>query len=529
MVDNRPSFDLNITQKDAYPIEKTIENLAFCLKLPAGKLMERIDPAKLGTYKPILLQKDIGRDVLAAVEVHKFDLPGVTVGIRPLRNYIHTNSAAHLLGYLGEINADELKSGKYAGARGGDYIGKFGAEKVYEQYLRGVPGGRQVEVNATGKVVRILHTLDAQAGHNIYLTIDQSLQLKAEALLDGYAGAVVAMDPRTGHILAMASSPSFDQNAFVCGLSSRAWREMLNNPLRPMENKAIQAEYPPASTYKIVTAIAALEEGIIDENTTVYCPGHYRYGNRDYRCWKRTGHGKVNVVKALAESCDVFFYQVGQKVGVDRLAWYAGACGLGAKTGIDLDHEAQGLIPTSEWKKKRFGVSWQGGETLSVAIGQGYNLATPLQMAVLTSAVANGGTRLRPVILKRIETADGNVMFENKGEVLGRLPVKKRNLDIVRKGLFQAVNRRSGTAWRSRIESLEFCGKTGTAQVFSRKGNTTRRGSAPEHLQPHAWFVAYAPAEDPRITISVIVEHGEHGSSMAAPIASHLIRYFLSN
>jgi penicillin-binding protein 2 len=528
MVDNRPSFDLSMIPKDAYPLENTVDQLAGYLNIPAEELTASIRSVKAGAYQPILLKRDIGRDILAAVEVHKFDLPGVSVTVRPLRNYIYKNSAAHLLGYLGEINTSELKSGNYVGAKGGDYIGKFGAEKVYEQHLRGIQGGRQVEVNATGKVVRILHTLEAHPGHNIYLTIDQSLQLKAETLLKGHAGAVVAIVPDTGHILALASSPSFDQNAFVSGLTSREWRDMLENPLRPMENKAIQAEYPPASTYKIVTALAGLEEGVIDENTTFYCPGHYQYGNRVYRCWKKSGHGKMTVESALAQSCDVFFYQVGQKLGVDRLAWYANVFGLGGKTGIALDHEAQGLIPTSAWKKKRFGVSWQWGETLSIAIGQGYNLVTPLQMATLIAAVANGGFRVQPEILRKIETAEGEVICENKGQRLERLPFQQKNMEIVRRGLFKVVNKRGGTAWRSRIKGLDFCGKTGTAQVFSRKGNTRRRDKTPEHLQPHAWFVAYAPADNPSIAISVIVEHGEHGSSVAAPIASQLIEHFLA-
>ena len=527
LVDNRPSFDLSITLKDAQPIEKTIEKLAYYLKIPVEELMVRIDHSKLGSYKPIWLKRDIGRDALAAIEVHKFDLPGVTVAVRPIRNYINKSSAAHLLGYLSEVSIAELKSGKYKWAKCGDFIGKFGSEKVCEQYLRGKRGGRQVEVNATGKVVRILQTVGAQPGHNIYLTIDQLLQLKAEELLTGQAGAVVAMDPASGHILAMASSPSFDQNAFVSGLSHQAWRTLVENPLRPMENKAIQAEYPPASTYKIVTAIAGLEEGIIDKNTSAYCPGRYKFGNRIYRCWKKSGHGNVNVVKALAESCDVFFYQVGQKLGVDRLAWYAKACGLGVKTGIDLNHEAEGLVPTAAWKKRRTGVSWQGGETLSVAIGQSYNLVTPLQMVALISAVANGGTRYRPVLLKKIETADGTVIFENKSQIAGRLPAGGETLDIVRRGLWEVVNDRHGTAWGSRVKGIDICGKTGTAQVFSRKGNATRRAKEPKHLQPHAWFIAYAPAESPKIAVSVIVEHGEHGSSAAAPIARELIKTFL--
>ncbi|MCD6273085.1 MAG: penicillin-binding protein 2 [Deltaproteobacteria bacterium] len=527
LVNNRPSFDLGIILKDAKPVENTINRLSSYTSISFKELKEKIARTKCASYKPIILQKDIGRDLLARIEAHKFDLPGVVVDVKPRRHYIYRYSGTHIIGYLGEINSDELKAGQYTGCKSGDFIGRFGVEKAQDDFFRGKRGGRQVEVNAAGQVIRVLKTVDSKPGHNIYLTIDHVLQKKAEDLLNNRAGAVLAMIPSSGEILVMASSPSFDQNSFVSGMSHKEWDSLITNPFRPMENKAIQGEYPPASTYKIITAIAGLEEGVIDENTTFFCPGHYRYGNRVYRCWKRAGHGSVDVVKALAESCDVFFYQVGQKLGIDRLAWYAKACGLGSYTGINLDHEADGLVPTANWKKQRTGVSWQGGETLSVAIGQGYNLATPLQMLILISAVANGGTIYKPLIIKTIETAEGVIVRKSAPLVAGKLPVSAKVMELVKKGLWKVVNDRKGTAWGYRLDDIEICGKTGTAQVVSRKkDDSLNEEERSFFLKPHAWFVAYAPSVDPEIAVAVIVEHGEHGSSTAAPIASEVIRTY---
>ena len=529
LVDNRPAFDLSIILKDAKPVDRTIEKLAKLIDVPVSELMKKLEHDKgVSSYKPILLKQDIGRDALAAVDVRKFDLPGIVVNVKPRRHYIKRQSAAHLIGYLSEISSDELKSGKHPECKGGDFIGKFGVEKVFERFLKGKQGGRQVEVNVMGQVVKVLKTVDALPGQNIYLTIDYILQKKAEALLQGAAGAVVAMDPETGDILVMASSPSFDQNAFVDGMSHKQWESLISNPLSPMENKAVQGEYPPASTFKIVTAIAGLEEGVIDENTTMHCPGYYKYGNRIYRCWRRGGHGSVNIVKALSQSCDVFFYQVGQKLGVDRLAFYAKACGLGSATGINLDDEAEGLIPTSAWKKRRTGISWQGGETLSVAIGQGFDLSTPLQMLVLTSALANGGTGYKPLILKSVKTVDGDIVIQSKRQIIGRLPAGKKTLAIVKKGLWEVVNSPKGTGRIAHIKGIDISGKTGTAQVVGRTNDPhLSEKDIPDHFKDHAWFVSYAPSVDPQIAVAVLVEHGGHGSTAAAPIAREIIRTYL--
>jgi penicillin-binding protein 2 len=529
LVDNRPAFDLNIVLKDAKPVEQTVKKLSKYINVPESELLSKIESDKaVSSYKPVLLKKDIGRDALAAIEVRKFDLPGVVVDVKPRRHYIERQMAAHLIGYLSEINAGELDSGKYPGYTVGDYIGKFGVEKIFEPFLQGKRGGRQVEVNVMGQVIRVLKTVDAQPGQNLYLTIDLNVQKTAEALLKGQAGAVAAMDPQTGQILALASSPSFDQNIFVDGMSHEQWDALVSNPLRPLENKAIQSEYPPASTFKIATAIAGLEEGVIDTNTTFYCPGYYKYGNRIYRCWKHSGHDNVNVIKALAESCDVFFYQVGQKLGIDRLSMFAIASGLGSPTGISLDHEASGLIPTSQWKKRRTGIAWQGGETLSVAIGQSFNLATPLQMLVFISAVGNGGNMYKPLVLKSVHTPEGSVVLESESQVVGKLPVNRQTLEIIKTGLKEVVNNPKGTAWNARVEGLDISGKTGTAQVVGRSNE--RNASKKElsnHLLSHAWFVAYAPSVDPKIAVSVIIEHGGHGSSAAAPIAREIIKTYL--
>lgn len=536
LVDNRPCFNLMIVLKDAEPVDETLHKLSVCTGLPEAELLAAVGGRNQGNpYNPLILKADISRDVVAAIEVNQYDLPGIMVDSQPKRFYVHGPSAAHLLGYIGEVSAEELADeSAYGHLSSGDLIGKFGLEKFMDRRLRGEPGGQQVEVSATGQVIKVLRTVDAKPGLNLFLTIDHDLQASAESLMEGIVGSVVAIAPATGHVLALVSSPSFDPNDFVGGLDAAIWEEMLLNPYGPLENRAIKGEYPPASTYKIVTAMAGLEEGVIDEKSTAFCPGYYEFGNRVFRCWKRGGHGTVNVISALSRSCDVFFYQVGEKLGVDRLASYALASGLGRATGIELDREADGLIPTSRWKMARFGVPWAEGETLPVAIGQGFDLATPLQMACLIAAVGNGGPIPKPTVIQRIEDADGRVVeVGNPSDADAEprlLPVSQKTLDLVREGLRRVVNGPHGTARGSKLDGFEMCGKTGTGQVIGReRGEETANVALPAHLMPHAWFVAYAPAENPRIAVAVIVENGEHGSGTAAPIARELIQMHLSS
>ncbi|NWH04511.1 penicillin-binding protein 2 [Desulfobacter latus] len=531
LVDNRPAFDLTIVLEDAKPLKQTLERLSELTGDTYEDLTATIKKAgRSAFYKPVVLKRDITRNLLAVIEAHQFDLPGILIDIEPTRNYIHKKTAAHLIGYLGEINKEELASGKFPNVRSGDSIGRYGVEKSFEADLQGKRGGHQVEVDVNGRVIKILKTVEPVSGKDLVLTMDLSLQQKAERLLGENDGAVVALDPSNGDVLVMASSPSFDQNDFIGGISTEKWQALRDDPGRPMNNKAIQAEYPPASTYKIITALAGLEEKVIDRNSTFFCPGFYKFGNRRYHCWHRYGHGHLNVVDAIAQSCDVFFYQAGEKIGVDALATYAHGSGLGRLTGIRLAHERPGLIPTSAWKKKRFKERWQAGETLSISIGQGFNLVTPLQMAVFISAVGNKGTLYRPRLVKSVQDAKGQVIREIEPDITGGLPASQKNLAIVRQGLLEVVHGNRGTARRIRLPGIQIAGKTGTAQVFSRKaGEKFDNKKLRRTLQDHAWFVCYAPAQNPKIAIAVIIEHGEHGSSAAAPVAKELIHAYLGN
>ncbi|MCF6247872.1 MAG: penicillin-binding protein 2 [Desulfobacula sp.] len=529
LVDNRPSFNLKITLEDAGVVDDTLAKVSKIIQVPVSELKDSIKKAgRRAFYTPVTIKNDITRDQLAVVEAHKFDLPGIHIDIEPTRHYIYQKTAAHLLGYLGQINGKELQSGKYPNVKSGDSIGRYGIEKSFEPYLQGKRGGKQVEVDANGRIIKVLETVEPVSGHDLTLTLDLELQLTAEKLLEGKEGAVVAIDPSNGDVLVMASNPSFDQNDFIGGISNKKWKALMTDPGKPMINKAIQAEYPPASTYKIITSLAALEEKQIDIYSTAFCPGWLKYGNRKYRCWKKNGHGEVNVIDAITQSCDVFYYQAGIKVGVDPLAQYAKGCGLGKKTGIRLANEKRGLIPTSQWKEKRFNEPWQGGETLSIAIGQGFNLVTPLQMAVLIAAVGNGGTLYRPRIVKRIEDSYNTVIQKTEPEITGGLPAGEETLRIVREGLLKVVQGDRGTARRIRIKDVEIAGKTGTAQVFSiKKGEKIDSENLAYRLRDHAWFVSYAPAVNPVIAVSVLIEHGEHGSSTAAPIAAALISQYI--
>jgi len=533
LVDNRPSFNLKIILKDAVPVSETLSRLSRLMGVPVEEFQKKIDSkSRRIKFKPILLKRNISRDQFAVVKAHGYDLPGIIIDVEPRRNYIHEKCAAHVLGYLGEINGEELRSGNFPDVRSGDAIGRDGVEKEFEKNLHGKRGGRQVEVDAAGRLVRVMNTVDPVPGQNIYLTIDLELQQAAEALLKGKSGAVVALDPATGDVLCMASSPAYNQNDFIGGISHKKWRALQKDPGRPMTNKAIQGEYPPASTYKIVTAIAGLEEGVINTHSSWFCSGRLKYGNRTYRCWKKWGHGNVAIFDALEQSCDIFFYHVGEKLGVDTLAQYARGCGLGKPTGIELRKERSGLIPTAAWKKRRFGIPWQGGETLSIAIGQGFDLVTPLQMAVLIAAVGNKGTLYRPRVLHAIQVHQGEAPVPQLPEITGGIPAGKETLRIVREGLRRVVQGKRGTARSVRIDGVSMAGKTGTAQVFSmKKKDHERKKNEPLDylLRDHAWFVCYAPAENPVIAVSVLIEHGEHGASQAAPVAREVVKTWLDH
>jgi penicillin-binding protein 2 len=475
-----------------------------------------------------MLKEDIDWKTLVYIENNRYELPGVRIEVLPRRDYLFNDLGSHMIGYLGQINMKELEGRKWANYQSGDQLGKRGFEKIYEDELRGEKGIMYMEVDAHGFEQRQLKGKEPLSGNDLQLTIDLDLQLEAEKAMAGRAGAVVAMDVQSGRILTFASAPPVHLEDFVGGISTKNWQALLNNIKRPLVHKTIQGQYPPGSTYKIVTALAGLSKGVITPNTVYYCSGSMRFGKRRYGCWKEGGHGPVSLHRALAESCDVYFYQVGLKVGVDSLAEYANRMGLGHKTGIDFEYEKSGLIPTSAWKKLAKGVSWQEGETLSIAIGQGFNLVTPLQVCQMTSALANGGILYKPFLIEKIIDPEGHITREFEPIADVELIGMEKFFELIRKGLVGAVNDRHGTGKAARLKDITVAGKTGTAQVVTMEKfkEVDEEDVAYKH-RDHAWFTSFAPAENPEIAVTVLVEHGGHGGSAAAPVAKKILeRYF---
>jgi penicillin-binding protein 2 len=433
-----------------------------------------------------------------------------------------------MIGYTGEINQEELVKWKLENYQSGDQIGKRGFEKLYDEQLRGDKGTLYMEVDAHGFEQRQLKGKETLPGNDLQLTIDLDLQLEAENAMVGKAGAVIAIDVNTGRILAFASAPPLHLEDFVGGISTKNWQALLNDIKRPLVHKTIQGQYPPGSTYKIVTALAGLSKGVINANTIYYCSGAMFFGNRSYGCWKSGGHGPVSLHRALAESCDVYFYQVGLKVGVDSLAEYANRLGLGHKTGIEFEYEKSGLIPTANWKKLAKGESWQEGETLSIAIGQGFNLVTPLQVAQMTSALANGGILYKPYLIEKIIDPEGQVLKEFEPAVDVELIGMNKYLKLIRDGLVGAVNDKHGTGKAAQLEDITVAGKTGTAQVVTlEKFREVDEEDVAYKHRDHAWFTSFAPAVNPEIAVTILVEHGGHGGSVAAPVAKKVLeKYF---
>lgn len=529
LVDSRPSFDLLFVPEDASEPEITLRSLARFLGREEGEFLDLLDGHRTRPpFEEIVLGRDIDWRSVVAVETHQLDLPGVTLRIRPRRSYLNNSMAAHLIGYLGEISRKQLKTQREKGYGMGDEMGQFGLEKSWEEFLRGRSGGQQVEVDALGRRVRVLHEVEDVPGHSVFLTLDRDLQETAHEALQGKQGAIVALEVNSGAILALVSTPAFDPNVFARGIAPDEWRTLVQDRLHPLNNKAVQGQYPPGSTFKIVLAIAALEEGVIQPETTLQCNGSLTVGNRVFRDWKKEGHGAVDLHKGLVQSCDVYFYQLGQRVGIDRIAHYARALGLGEKTGIAIEDEKGGLIPDTAWKKKRFGQPWFPGETPSAAIGQGYINVTPLQMANLMATVANGGTLYRPWFVRKVESLDGTLIREYGPEKIREVTLKASTLDHVRSALSAVVNSGAGTGGRARSQLVEIAGKTGTAQVAEMRGGFVKSEQLSYFIRDHAWFVAYAPAEKPEIAVVTLVEHGGHGGSAAAPLAKRVIETYFS-
>lgn len=530
MVDNRPAFDLLFTPEDVTEPETALAHLAHFLGRDNGEFLELLDENKTRRrFDEIVLARDIDWRSVVAVETHQIHLPGVTLRIRPQRSYLKDSMAAHLLGYLGEISLRQLKAELGKGYVVGDEIGQFGLERSWEGHLRGRSGGLQVEVDSLGRQVRVLHEVEDVPGHSVFLTLDMDLQEYAYQALNGKEGAIVVLEVNSGAILALVSSPAFDPNVFARGITSEEWHALRRDRMRPFINRAIQGQYPPGSTFKIVLAIAALEEGVIQPETRIFDPGYFIVGDRKFKNWKKGGHGEVDLNKALVESCDVYFYELGMRLGVDRIARYARMLGLGEKTGIALDNEKPGLIPDSEWKMTRFEQPWFPGETPSVAIGQSFVAVTPLQMANLMAAVANGGTLYRPWFVRKVETLDGSLVRKYGPEEIRSVALKGNTLGTLRRALREVVSSNKGTGKKARSDLVEIAGKTGTAQVTEMREEIVKGEEIPYRIRDHAWFVAYAPAEKPEIAVVTLVEHGGGGGSVAAPLAKRVIEQYFSS
>ena len=523
LVDSRPSFDLIFVPEDSNDPRATLRLLAHHLGRDEKQLLQTFEEGKSrAAFDEMVLGRDVDWQTVVAVETHQLELPGVSLRVRPRRSYADGPMTAHVLGYLGEINQKQLNVLKEKGYVVGDEIGQYGVERRWEELLRGQSGGQQVEVDALGRRVRVLHEVTDVPGYTVHLTLDRELQTVAFEALKNREGTVVAIDIRNGAVLALVSTPAFDPNIFARGIKSEEWSGLIKDQLRPLSNRAIQGQFPPGSTFKIIMAIAALEEGVVNPESFIQDPGFFPFGNRQFRDWKKGGHGAVNLHRAIVESCDTYFYQLGAKLGIDRIAKWSRAFGLGEKSGIALDDEKSGIIPDTEWKRKRFRQPWFPGETISVAIGQGYVTVTPLQLANMMAAVANGGKLFRPYLVSKVESLDGATVREYGPDLIRNIELKPDTLGRVQRGLADVVHGPGGTGAAARSPLVRVAGKTGTAQVIEMKGAYLKSEHLSYENRDHAWFVAYGPVEDPQIAVAILVEHGGHGGDAAAPIAKKL-------
>lgn len=529
LVNTRPSFDAVLVPEDSDNLSETIERLQTLLGGDgiAGKVVEAEQTGR-APYEPITVDENLDWQQVVALETHQLDLPGVSLEITPARHYLFDDLAAHLLGYVGEVSRNDLLH--LTDYKMGDDIGKFGLERGWESYLRGTPGGEEIEVDAVGRRLRVLREIPDRPGESVILTLDLDVQQAAEQAMQGKNGALVAMDPNTGYILAMVSHPAFDPNTFVGGISAANWHALITDPEHPLEDRVIQGIYPPGSTFKLVDSIAGLEDHTLTPETTYYCPGGMWYGGREYHCWRKSGHGVIALHRAIVSSCDVYFYNVGLHLGIDRLAHWAHLMGLGRKTGIALDGETPGIMPSSAWKRRTYHQPWYPAETLSVAIGQGYVAATPIQMAQVVSEIANGGIRYKPQFVRYVEGLDGHIIKDYPPVAETRLDIDPQALQVVRDAMADVVNSPWGTAHRARLDNVTVCAKTGTAQVIGAGKAGVRsgepEGEIPVKYRDHGWLVAFAPEDHPQIAVACVIEHGGHGGSAAGPVVHDMLQKF---
>lgn len=545
LVENNPDYQLILIPELAIHQQRKSENgqrgLLRLLELlkPVMQLDDKEIQALLKqasrqrAFLPLTIRTQLTWEELSRIETHIHALPGVSIEAQPSRHYLMGSLASHAIGYLGEVTEIDEKHFPNIDFRPGDLLGRSGIERSMESRLRGMNGLREMEVNAFGRQVRELRRTTPRPGQDLYLTLDMDLQREAELALAesaGGTGAMVVMQPNSGELLVMASQPTYDPNKFITGFAPDEWKQLIQNPSRPLTNKALQGQYPPGSAFKMVVVLAALKLGKISEEDTIYCPGYTTRQNHRFYCWKLRGHGSIALTQAIAQSCDVFFYELADRVGIDAIHQQAKQLGLGVLTGIDLEGERPGLIPSRQWKRAVHKASWYPGETLITAIGQGYVLSTPMQLAVMISAIANGGAVYRPFLVKPDEKSQTDSAHPNKPVPLWTNQFRAAHMALLHTGLEEVVHGAMGTARTSKLNGVRMAGKTGTSQVarHRRTQSGTLVHSTNRLLKDHAMFVGYAPAEKPEIAVAVVVEHGGGGGSNAAPVAKRVMDLYFA-
>ncbi len=523
LANNIPSFNLYVVLSDVDDRQRLREDLSELIGVSVDDVrvaMEKHHTPRL----PLKLKEGLTLKEAAAIESSLAQLPGVVIQAETERSYPQGTVAAHIIGYVGEVSAKGLKEEQFQNLVPGSAVGKYGVELEYDRIVRGRVGQKTIEVDARGHEQRAIQIQEPIPGDDLYLTIDLPLQRLAEDLLGDSAGAVVALDPRNGDVLVLASHPTFDPNTLARGLTVPQWNQIRHDPKKPMTNRATQGQYPPGSVFKLVVAAAGLESGSISRSTPVDCRGQFTIGDRVFKDWKKGGHGLVTLHEGLVHSCDIYFYTLGQQLGIDQIAHYAVQLGLGHRTGIDLPAENSGIVPSREWKERALGKPWYPGETISVAIGQGFVTVTPLQMASLIGTIANNGVQYQPRVVRQLKKRQDGTLVDIAPSRSETVQLQQETLTALHEALRDVVV--SGTGRRAQSQGIAISGKTGTAQVVS-LDNVESEDDVPHALRDHAWFVAYAPSDDPKIAVSVIVEHMGHGGAIAAPIARAIIdEYF---
>jgi penicillin-binding protein 2 len=538
MLGNRPFYDLVLIPQYVRGEEKTLRVVSNLLHIPFAELQQEMRRVRgQPKFLPVILKRNLSLHEVAIIEGQKTFLPGIDISIAPRRDY-HEDSPPHILGYIGEISAESMKSLNQKDPNNpylmGELVGKHGLELQWENLLRGKRGYKYIQVDALGRQTRFTDDMGwkfpinpAIPGVDLTLTIDMDLQQAATQAFQGKQGSVIVMNPKNGEIYALVSAPDFNPSMYQEGISIDKWQALVNDPFKPLFDKTSGGTFPPGSAYKLVVAIAALEEGIIKPGSTYFCPGVFTLGNQPFHCHKRQGHGTVNLVEALSGSCDVYFYHLGIELGMDRIAKYAKAFGLGQKLGLRLNREESGLIPTNDWWRKRFGFPPNKGDIPSLAIGQGANLVTPLQLASLYASIANGGKVWKPYIVKRASSSVGETLFEQTPELLREVShVKPETLQLMREFLLQVVDH--GTGRRAQVPGVTVAGKTSTAQVVSLKKTSNKKATRMQWRE-HAMFTAFSPVTDAEIVVAIVSENDisdRGGGYSAAPVAQQILQVY---